>query len=1090
MDTCASNISIHDGMGTTQAARFLVALKPDYFLVDERKEIEFIAFAQKMATHIKFYNDKNEAEGNWSNFFQWESTAILVQLYLWDVKKTQENYKIAKAEIKTTTVVADQKKILQDYFQKINNQFQDFSRKINLLDSIILAKETLQGTTDYFTLKFSDLNTKITSSTNPLALVSNFQFDKTVQQLFGLMHNWKQVAGEGIANQLANYANHQPHFTLYLSFLKLLGIAQAQLNEFTKKHLDFYYKDILQIQPADARPDQVHLVLESAPKHAVLVPKGSIFTAGKNTLGKNKYYASTADQAVNNGALHSFLSNHKTATSLWKQANFIKTNATNTPFNVFSDLGTNVATGLLIASPLFFLSGGDRNIQLKINGTILDTTKYTFWITGEKKVIEITNKTGNNLKIPASEKKIIAYNSELHKEIKANTIYPVLKIIPKPETPQLNILTLEIKVQVNGFKNFIVATDTGLVDINKPFKPFGEFPKSGNGFVIGSNEFFVKNRATVDLHIEPLFSGKTATVVADFRNLTEVKTGSRGKKTRRYINTLDTIIEKFQDGFWQDTKATDMSFVNTNPITEYQETDKIPDNLSTSGYLKVTLDDTDFDGEKFLTRFIVASKAGGTIPVAPTINSIYLDYTVIDTYTNGVGNNPIEIDHILPFGYKKDTPNDSKFPHDAPNGGEIYLGFENVISRNGLSFLVQLAEGTANPRQETATITWSFLNQNDWTLIDMHDIGDETNGLTQSGLVQLTIPEFSTSETTILEESLFWLKITVDRTDAICHFIGVHAQALKAVLSDFDRIGSVFDENTPKETISKLHEPITFIKKVTQPYSSFGGRKKEDDLLLYQRSSERLRHKKRAITSWDYERLILEEFSEVYRVKCLNHYRYNATTISNVSAGYVTLIPIAKSNDYQNPISWKPLLPLGTMKKMQQMIAKIASPHARIIVKTPTLEKIQVKFNVKYHEIPGADTRLYATELKKIINAYLSPWAFGNTEVVFVNAIEISALIQLIDNQSFVDFITDFEVNQIILNDSNDLPKTTFYNVKKIIPMTDFTLFVPNESHTITEINPNTIIKNRTSKIHVKKLKDTIIGGIKSGLHINIKKNL
>ena len=73
--------------------------------------------------------------------------------------------------------------------------------------------------------------------------------------------------------------------------------------------------------------------------------------------------------------------------------------------------------------------------------------------------------------------------------------------------------------------------------------------------------------------------------------------------------------------------------------------------------------------------------------------------------------------------------------------------------------------------------------------------------------------------------------------------------------------------------------------------------------------------------------------------------------------------------------------------------------------------------------------------------------------MVFANAIEISALIQLIDNQFFVDYLTDFEVNQIILNDTNDTVKNIFYKVKEITPMTDFTLFVPNESHFIEEIN-------------------------------------
>lgn len=1029
MDNCSSNISIHQGMGTTQEERFLAALKPDYFLVDERKEIDFIAFAQKIAAHIKFYNDTNVEDGNWSNFFQWESTAILVQLYLWDVQKLQEQYKITKTKVKTSAVHADQKKILLSYFETINSKFLDFNRKINALDSIILAKETLLGTSPYFIQKIKDLNDKITASTNPLALISNSQFDKTVQQLYGLIHNWKQVSGENIAHQLENYSNHKPHFTLYLSFLKLLGIAQTQLNEFTKRHLDFYYRDILQIQPANARPDYVHLVIEPTPEKAVLVPKGGIFPAGKNSLGKNKFYASTADQAINDGTLHSFLSHHKDATNPWKQSDFTKSNAQNKSFNVFSDTAESVETGLLIASPLFFLSGGYRVIFLKINDETLDLSHYKFFITGEKKVIEINSTYYYDnyiyLEILASEKKIIAHDPKIHNTINIKTDYPVLKIISLNGTKQIDITQLDIYIYVSGLKNFILGTDTGLVDTSKSFKPFGDFPKNGNGFVIGCNEFFVKKNATMYLNIDPNFP-----------------------------YDLDLQTQKLIDGLWTNTETFNSQIENSNPILEYQGKNTLPNTSSVSGYAKIILNDDKFVGEKFLQDFITESKkATVVLPVAPTINDISLQYSVSDTYSNGMSNNSIEVYHILPFGYKKDELYDSKFPHDAPIGGELYLGFEKVVSKNGMSLLIQLAEGTANPRQEPANVKWSYLNQNSWTPIAPHEMGDETNGLTQSGLVQLTIPEFDTSQTTILEKSLFWIKIAVDRTDAICHFIGVHTQALKAVLIDFEQNGSAFMENTPKETISKFHEPIDFIKKITQPYASFSGKKQEDDILLYQRSSERLRHKKRAITSWDYERLILDEFPEVHRVKCLNHYRYNATTISNVSAGYITLIPIAKSNNYQNPVSWKPLLSLGIMKKIQQHITKIASPHARIAVKTPTLEKIEVKAKVKYHEIPGADTRLYATELIKIINAYLSPWAFENTEVVFANAIETSSLIQLIDNQIFVDYITDFEVNQIILNDTNDTVKTTYYKVKEIIPMTDFTLFVPNETHFIEEIN-------------------------------------
>ncbi|MEO8517037.1 MAG: hypothetical protein ABI426_09840, partial [Flavobacterium sp.] len=347
-------------------------------------------------------------------------------------------------------------------------------------------------------------------------------------------------------------------------------------------------------------------------------------------------------------------------------------------------------------------------------------------------------------------------------------------------------------------------------------------------------------------------------------------------------------------------------------------------------------------------------------------------------------------------------------------------------------------------------ISWKFLNNNSWEELEPNAIGDETYSLTQSGLVSVSIPKFNALTNTKLTADLFWLKISISNIEAVCKFIGIHVQALKAVLSDYENSSAVFLENTPKETISKAYNTINSIKKIIQPYASFGGRTTEQDVFLYRRTSERLRHKNRAITSWDYERIILEEFPEVFRLKTLNHYRYD-TKISNVSTGYVTLIPIAKSS-HSDHINWKPLLSLNKMRLIKEHLHKIASPHARINVKPPKLEKVKIQFKVKFHHQDGMDTRLYIAELINTINVYLSPWAYDTAEVNFANEIEFSSIIQLIDNQPYVDYITDFKVKQYILNENNEIVGGAIQNLNKITPQTDFTLFIPNESHQVQEI--------------------------------------
>ena len=41
--------------------------------------------------------------------------------------------------------------------------------------------------------------------------------------------------------------HNSPHFVLFVAFLKLFKYAQDEINKITKKHLDFYYRDVLHL---------------------------------------------------------------------------------------------------------------------------------------------------------------------------------------------------------------------------------------------------------------------------------------------------------------------------------------------------------------------------------------------------------------------------------------------------------------------------------------------------------------------------------------------------------------------------------------------------------------------------------------------------------------------------------------------------------------------------------------------------------------------------------------------------------------------------------------------------------------------------
>jgi hypothetical protein len=1040
MDNCSNKILTHASQGTTQTDRYLSALEPASFLVDEHSLYDRLYHTQKVSKYLLYFNEQNEEDGNWLLFFTAESFAIIVANYSWAVEGFISAFDNLRKEILLLNNVTEQKKLLVQFYKELQSEITHKVNSCNALNDEISIKEFYNATGFVLQKKIDDILLLIDSTTlaPDILLVSDYLLAKQTQELFGTLMHWKQTSLGFLTTSFETYPAHSPHYALVISILKLLQFAQTEVNQFTQRHLDFYFKDVLQLPVVPSRSDYAHIAIEPQKNTKdFLITKGSIFLAGKTSLGSNKYFKSTADQAINHINIKELKSNYSVAAGHWQSKDLLALNAQNKTIQMFDPSVAEVSVGFVIASPLFYLRGGTRTISLLFENASVHPDDYHFYLSGEKDWVTITNKKIDDqglihLIVSSSEKAIIPFDVAIHKGVALSTTSPVLKMIPKQNRPSFNCSALTISISVEGLKNFVVGTDSGVVDVLKPFEPYGPFPKSGNGFVVACNEIFVKKNAEVTFLIDE----NSSTAFINDPQKTRVRTlrGGRWSIGKKFINPY-TVVHTAKERYVADT---------------------LPTKDTLSGFVRFQLKDSAYSGQKYLQNYLIAAKDNTAFPLLPVITSISIDYSISEKHEfdeNDSDLNAIKFFHILPFGFLQFKPNGSlKVLPSIPNKGYIYVGFENAQEGNSLSLLLQVAESTSNPQLPPAQVRWHFLNGNSWTLIPQEDLGDATQGLQQSGLLQYTIPAYSTSKTTILTPNLFWLRIHMNALDGICKWIGIHTQALKVVLCDSAGNDTDFTELTPAGTINKMAIPVAGIKSVTQPYGAFNGRPAEDSSLYYQRNSERLRHKLRAISIWDYERIILKEFPEVYKVKCLNHYRYTTNHISNVAAGYISIIPIAFQFANSMDNAAKPLLPLGKMQQIQKFIKQYSSPHARIVVKPPVFEKVRIRCKVKYKTIPGADTHLYATQLKDIINQYLSPWAFGSSDIQFTSSIVASALIQLIDNQSFVDFITDFQMDHLLLNPQTDAVVQVFADVKEIVPQTDYTLFLPNDNHNITEL--------------------------------------
>ena len=362
--------------------------------------------------------------------------------------------------------------------------------------------------------------------------------------------------------------------------------------------------------------------------------------------------------------------------------------------------------------------------------------------------------------------------------------------------------------------------------------------------------------------------------------------------------------------------------------------------------------------------------------------------------------------------------------------------------------LLQLDEGSANPELEKQNIEWSVLAHNHWKALDEnHLLSDHTNQLLTSGIVKLILPKEATDDNTLLDENHYWLRLAIKKkSDAVANFIGVHTQSLQVVFENKNNDPLHLATALPSETISKMVSRLPSVKKVTQPYDSFGGNTQENSSQFHTRISERIRHKNRAISIWDYEHLVLENFPEIYKVKCLNH--TSGTNEFSPGNVYVIVIPNLKNRNTSNIL--KPKVSSNTLLEIENFLNKKSSMFTKVVAQNPDYEEVVLEFDVAFHK--SLEFGFYQKQLNEDIKKFLTPWAFDEgRDIHFGGQIHKSILIHFIDGLEYVDFVTNFNMYH---KDENGI-KSNKLEIAET--STSRAILVSTENHTINQTQANTV---------------------------------
>jgi len=302
----------------SQINRKLPEIAIDYVHPIEMNNDELINYSFKYAQYLNYYNTKNEIDGNWQEFYSANFSIILTILEQIDFYTYREKFKLLSESVQEALNLEDAILSMRELFNFLNVFLLNIEQIYKLLSSIdifafedkldpTLIEEIQQNKNK---LRKWELELNAIEQSTYLIYENNEEKSAVPEQLFifssgeaalvkiqnaiETLHDFfVELAGKsrhqilvkknGLKNKIVldpqsnvytpNLAITKAFIELYLKLIKL----NAQL---TKRHLDFYYKDILSQKQRSAEKDFVHLVITPGVNYESLVLKnGNLFTA-------------------------------------------------------------------------------------------------------------------------------------------------------------------------------------------------------------------------------------------------------------------------------------------------------------------------------------------------------------------------------------------------------------------------------------------------------------------------------------------------------------------------------------------------------------------------------------------------------------------------------------------------------------------------------------------------------------------------------------------------------------------------------------------------------------------------------------------
>jgi len=411
-------------------------LDPQNLQIDDRSPAELILFIKELSKRLHFFDTENKTDESWNELLQYDPTFLLAEIHTyplvtfgnkrlsiirafdqaasaknkwqeysalfdllielfillnsWYEKSRKNNLSLKSAPIEyeldyfiNSTAAS--------YLVELRVQFEAFYQKKNTgadLDRILGKLSTAWKTSAHPKVASTIEKGTVNYAMKRLILL----FNKTYQAITGLVTNSAHLFNESLENN----QNHKAHTGLIFTFLKLFKHLQIDINAISEKHLDLFYRDLLQQTPLDVSPSVLFSTVEiSKSIDELSLSKGTKIKAGQYKDGSDILFETTESSRLNNSKIShlstTFLSRSKTF-EYNSRFNLIsgiytKTHASSAAdvegFNksnlLFSSLGEeqklrttqemNMAAaevGFIISSPILQMGVSNRKVTLEL----------------------------------------------------------------------------------------------------------------------------------------------------------------------------------------------------------------------------------------------------------------------------------------------------------------------------------------------------------------------------------------------------------------------------------------------------------------------------------------------------------------------------------------------------------------------------------------------------------------------------------------------------------------------------------------------------------------------------------------------------